>query len=75
MTENVEVKISLPFGISKEEAALYLAVKLFELGKLSLGKAAEMSGYSKKAFMEVVGKYKIPIFNYSIEELNSEIQN
>ncbi|MBU2584345.1 MAG: UPF0175 family protein [Bacteroidetes bacterium] len=75
MVETSEFKISLPLGVTQEEAKLFLAVKLFELGKLSLGKAAEMAGYSKKAFMEVLGKHKVPIFNYSDDELRAEIQN
>ncbi|NES71290.1 MAG: UPF0175 family protein, partial [Okeania sp. SIO2D1] len=31
------------------------------------------AGYSKSAFIEVLGQYKIPIFNYSPEELREEI--
>ncbi|NET43301.1 UPF0175 family protein [Okeania sp. SIO2B3] len=63
----------LPMGISQNEAKLFLAIKLYEINKISLGKAAKLAGYSKSAFIEVLGQYKIPIFNYSPEELREEI--
>ncbi|NEQ38152.1 MAG: UPF0175 family protein [Okeania sp. SIO3I5] len=63
----------LPMGISENEAKLFLAIKLYEINKISLGKAAQLAGYSKSAFMEVLGQYKVPIFNYSPEELREEI--
>lgn len=63
----------LPMGISENEAKLLLAIKLYEVNKLSLGKAAKLAGYSKPAFIEVLGQYKVPIFNYSAEELREEI--
>ncbi|MGD1715188.1 UPF0175 family protein [Dapis sp. BLCC M172] len=34
-------------GISENEAKLFLAIKLYEVNKLSLGKAAKLAGYSK----------------------------
>lgn len=49
-----------------------LAIKLFEVGKISLGKAAKMAGFSKRAFIEILGRYKIPVFAYSPEELREE---
>ncbi|MBN1903124.1 UPF0175 family protein, partial [Candidatus Sumerlaeota bacterium] len=43
-----------------------------ETGKLSLGQAAKLAGYSKRAFMELLGKYNIPVFNYPAEDLKEE---
>ena len=63
----------LPMGILENEAKLFLATKLYEINKISLGKAAKLAGYSKSVFMEVLGQYKIPIFNYSPEELREEV--
>ncbi len=65
----------LPMGISENEAKLLLAIKLYEVNKISLGKAAKLAGYSKSAFIEVLGQYKVPIFNYSAEELREEVSN
>lgn len=63
----------LPVGVSEDEAKLLLAIKLYEIHKISLGKAAKLAGYSKSAFMEVLGQYQIPVFNYSAEELREEV--
>jgi len=44
--------LELPSEILPEEAALLLAIKLFETEKLSMGKAAELAGYSKHAVVD-----------------------
>ena len=67
-----ELKFDLPLNLSKDEAKLLLAVKLYEEGKISLGKASKLAGFSKRAFIDVLGRYKIPVINYSAEELREE---
>ncbi|MCB0207484.1 MAG: UPF0175 family protein, partial [Anaerolineae bacterium] len=52
------LKLELPSEITLDEAKLFLMIKLYEVGKLSLGQAASLAGYSKTAFMELLGKYK-----------------
>ncbi len=69
-----ELKLTLPFGISEDEAKLLFAVKLYEVGKVSLGQAAKLAGYSKRSFIDVLGRYKVPIFNYPAEELQQELE-
>ena len=68
-----ELKIELPPHISTDEARLLLTVKLFETGKLSLGQAAKLAGYSKRTFIELLGKMGVPAINYPPEELEREI--
>lgn len=72
--KTTEVKISIPSSLSEDEVKTILAVKLYELEKISLGQAAKIAGFSKRAFMEILGKYKVPIFNYSPEELREELE-
>ena len=69
----VDLTIDLPAGLSGDEAKVLLAIKLYEIGKATLGQAARISGYSKRAFMEILGHHEIPVFNYSSEELRQEI--
>jgi len=57
----------------KDEAQLLLAVKLFETGKLSIGQAAKLAGYSKRTFIELLSKMGIPVINYPDEDLEREI--
>lgn len=52
---------------------LMAALKMFELGKLSSGKAAALAGMSRVAFLEQCGLYGVSIFNYSPEELENEL--
>ena len=66
--------VELPFDVDPEEARLLLTMKLFEEGKVSLGKAAEMAGYTKRTYMELLGKRGIPIINYPPEELERELE-
>ena len=63
------------FSISPKEAAMLLATRLYEQGKLSLGQAAEMTGYSKRTFMELLGDYEVSIFQLTEEELKIDVQN
>lgn len=68
-----ELKVELPANISLDEAQLLLAVKLFETGKLSIGQAAKLAGYSKRTFIELLGKMGVPVINYPAEDLEREI--
>ena len=68
-----ELKVELPPNVSLDEAQLLLAVKLFETGKLSIGQAAKLAGYSKPAFIELVSKMGVPVINYPVEDLEREI--
>lgn len=53
---------------------LMAALKMFELGKLSLGKAAELAGMSRVEFFEMCGRYRVSIFNYPPEEVEAELE-
>jgi predicted HTH domain antitoxin len=68
-----ELKVDLPSEVPLEEARLLLTIKLFETGRLSLGQAARMAGYSKKAFMEVIAKAGVPVFDSPASELEGEL--
>lgn len=69
--------INLPdkFDLTPKETVTLLAAKLYETGKLSLGQAAELAGYSKKTFMELLGNYGVSVFNFPPEELDKDIAN
>jgi predicted HTH domain antitoxin len=74
MATNV-LRIELPHSLSEDEVRLLLAVKLFEVGKVSLGQAAKIAELSKRAFMEILGRYGVPVFSYSPEELRNEVDS
>ena len=53
---------------------LMAALKMFELGKLSSGKAAILAGLSRVEFLETCGRYRVSVFNYPPEEIEAELQ-
>jgi predicted HTH domain antitoxin len=53
---------------------LMAALKMFELGKLSSGKAAELAGLPRVEFFEMCGRYRVSVFNYTPEELEAELR-
>jgi predicted HTH domain antitoxin len=68
------LQIELPLEISEDEVRLLLAIKLYELGRLSLGQAAKLAGYSKRTFIELLGKHGVPVVSYLPEELQEEVE-
>ena len=69
------VAIALPDSITEAEAKFYLALKLYEVGRQSCGEAAELAGYSKHAFVELLGKHGAAVFDSDPDELASDLQN
>jgi predicted HTH domain antitoxin len=67
------LEVQLPQDIPVEEARLLLMVKLFETGKLSVGQAADLAGYSKPTFIELLSKLGVPVIDYPPEELEQEL--
>jgi predicted HTH domain antitoxin len=80
-TEELIIKypsgFELAVQLSKEELEQHIrlmaALKMFELGKVSSGKAAELAGMSRVEFIETCGRYRVSVFNYTPEELEKEI--
>lgn len=57
------------------EAQVLLAVKLFELGKLTSGKAAELAGMPRAAFLYTLARYNAPAINVQAEEIEHEVES
>jgi predicted HTH domain antitoxin len=51
-----------------------VAAKFYELGQISSGRAADLAGMNRVEFLEELGHYRISVFNYSLSELEQEIQ-
>lgn len=67
--------LQIPDSLDEREAKTLLAAKLYENGSLSLGQAADLAGYSKRTFMELLGNYEVSVFNYTESELDNDIKN
>ncbi|OGV97653.1 MAG: hypothetical protein A2889_10785 [Nitrospinae bacterium RIFCSPLOWO2_01_FULL_39_10] len=72
-----EVLISLketPIELSRDIRML-AAVKFYQMGKLSSGRAAQLAGISRISFLQSLSMYGVPIFNLPPEELKQDIEN
>ncbi len=80
-----ELKMKYPAGLEdvvhltkpelEHHLRLMAALKMFELGKISTGKAAELAGMSRVDFFEACGRYRVSIFNYSDEDIEAELDS
>jgi len=50
-----------------------VAARMYEMGRVSSGRAAELAGVSRAAFLEDLGRCRISVFNYPLSELDREI--
>jgi predicted HTH domain antitoxin len=74
MSATTELTVELPENVSREEAQLALAVRLFQQGKVSLGQAAAIAAQSKRAFIDTLGREGVPVVNYPADELRGELR-
>lgn len=77
------VSIELPDGVFAalrkapeqlaKEMRIAAAVKWYELGELSQGKAAEVAGLTRAEFLSALARFKVSPFQYTAEELKEEL--
>jgi predicted HTH domain antitoxin len=73
--DDLEAAVHLTPDELAAQIRLMAALKMFELGKLSSGKAAELAGLSRPAFLDMCGRYHVPVFNYEPVELEAEVKS
>jgi predicted HTH domain antitoxin len=73
----MKVTVNLPEDVKLKEFdfIIYVATKLYEDGLVTAGQAAEMTGLTKRAFIEILGKYGVSLFSQSEDDLLNDIQN
>ena len=71
------IQLNIPDNVDLKDYdfSMIIASKLYEDAKLSAGQAAEIVGLSKRAFIEMLGKYGVSVFSTSISDLHSDIAN
>jgi len=75
--QSIPLNVNIPdmVSISESELKILLASKLYETQKLSLGQAADVANLSKRAFIEMLGRYGVSLFSANTEELMQDIAN
>ena len=71
------IQLHIPDDVDLREYDLLMIIasKLYEEGKASAGQAAEVAGLSKRAFIELLGRYGVSVFSTSLSDLESDIVN
>ncbi|HMW95561.1 MAG: UPF0175 family protein [Chitinophagales bacterium] len=71
----VQLKVPDNIDLKDYDFSMIVATKLYEDAKVSAGQAANMVGLSKRAFIELLGKYGVSVFSNSISDLHLDIKN
>ncbi|PIE51042.1 MAG: hypothetical protein CSA38_00060 [Flavobacteriales bacterium] len=73
--KTIQINVPNDIGLNDYDLSMILATKLYEDAKLSAGQAAQMVGLSKRAFIELLGKYGVSVFSKSVKDLHNDIKN
>ena len=73
--KTIQFNIPDSTDLNVREAKMLLASQLYKKGKLTLGQAADLVGFSKRVFMELLADYNVSLFNYPETELDTDIKN
>jgi len=57
-----------------QQASFLLAAKLYELGRLSSGRAAELAGMERVEFLALIPTVSVPTSNLTEEDLNDDLR-
>jgi predicted HTH domain antitoxin len=72
------VRISIPDDVvnaaqvSEAEMRLELAIALYRAQKVTLGQASKVAGVPQAAFLEELGRRKVPV-NYGVDDLEADL--
>jgi len=62
--KHLTINIPDNLNLNERETKRFLAAKMFESGKLSLGQAADLAGLSKVTFAEILADFDVSLINY-----------
>jgi predicted HTH domain antitoxin len=79
----IQIELSDELLLSLQETAegllrvirMAAAAKLYELGKLSSGRAADLAGLPRVSFLQIPERYGVPIFEVTEEELAQDVRH
>ncbi len=79
----LEIPEDIAFSLEKEgksrdisgEIKKAIAVNMFQRKVISLGKAAELAGMNRVAFIELLKSYDIPAYEYSEKDYKEDLKS
>jgi len=72
--ENFEFAVHMTPRELDHHLRLMAALKMFELGQISSGKAAELCGMSRVDFFHTCSRYRVSIINWQPEDIEKELR-
>ncbi|MEF8809990.1 MAG: UPF0175 family protein [Bacteroidales bacterium] len=73
--KTVELQLPDELNMDKKDLLVFLAVQLYDKGRLSLGQAAEMANMNKSEFMDILGKYEVSLFGETFRDIEQDLNN
>jgi predicted HTH domain antitoxin len=79
MSDTFQYTVTLPQSVKpylpdpELDTKLLVAVKLYQDGSVSIGRAAEISGIGRYAFETYLSEQKIPISNLTLEQVMADV--
>ena len=73
--ENLPDVIQLSGGEFEQDLKMALASKMFELGRLSSGQAAELAGVPRVTFLKDLSRFQVDALSWDPDEFEQEIKN
>ncbi len=70
----ITLKVPDSLAEYQHDIICFIAAKLYESEKLSLGQAADMAGLSKRAFADLLGDYGVSLLNYPAAEMKIDAE-
>ena len=71
--EIITLNVPPTFDVEDRELKMILASQLYQKGKLSLGQAAKLVGYSKETFTELLSDYGVSLINHDPEDIEEDM--
>jgi predicted HTH domain antitoxin len=71
------VTLTIPdeLDLNERDISMMLAAQLFDLGKLSLGQAANLVGLKKEEFMLELAKFNVSVFGESLQDIENDLSH
>jgi predicted HTH domain antitoxin len=78
----IEIPVELPWdrpsepdvGAMSRELRLLWIIEEVRGRRLGVGKGAELAGVPRAAFMQILGNHGVPVIDYTVEDLERELQ-